>query len=114
MIDLPPPIVCEAPRAIDGDGIRCANLPVGVRLIGIDAPELPGHCHRGRVCTPGDGFAARAAMAALLTRGRVTVSPVGFDRYGRILARVTVGRIDLSCRLIATGAAVRRYAPISC
>lgn len=46
--------LCRAPRALDGDTITCGTArrlksgrvrkPVRVRLIGIDAPELPGHC----------------------------------------------------------------------
>jgi endonuclease YncB( thermonuclease family) len=114
MIDAPPAILCQAPRAVDGDTIRCANLPVRVRLLGIDAPELPGHCRPGRQCTPGDGAASTRALAALLARGAVWVQPAGHDHYGRILARVQAGGIDTSCRMIATGAAVPRYSQIGC
>jgi micrococcal nuclease len=110
----PPAILCESPRAIDGDTIRCANLPQSIRLLGIDAPELPGHCRRGRVCTPGDPFAARAALAALLATGPVQIFATGTDRYGRMLARVTAGRVDTSCRLLATRIAVARYGWINC
>jgi endonuclease YncB( thermonuclease family) len=111
---LPPAIICDAPRAIDGDTLACANLARHVRLAGIDAPELPGHCRRGRVCTPGDPFAARAALAALLATGPVQIFATGTDRYGRMLARVTAGRVDTSCRLLATRIAVARYGWINC
>ena len=114
MIDTPPAIICEAPRAIDGDTIACANLPANVRLLGIDAPELPGHCHKNRQCTPGDGEASARALAALLKTGPVRVAGDGHDRYGRILARVTVGTVDASCRMLETGAAVPRYSRIGC
>lgn len=114
VIDAPPAIVCQAPRAVDGDTIRCANLPASVRLLGIDAPELPGHCRRGRVCTPGDGQASTRKLAQLLRTGTVWVTPAGHDRYARILARVRIGTIDASCHQIATGAAVRRYSRIHC
>lgn len=114
MPDLPPAIICESPRAIDGDTIACANLPQHVRLLGIDAPEMPGHCRRGRVCTPGDPFAAQATLARLLAAGVAVVHPEGHDRYGRILARVTTGTIDLSCRMLATASAAPRYSVISC
>lgn len=113
-IDLPPAILCESPRAIDGDTIACANLPQNIRLLGIDAPEMPGHCRRGRVCTPGDPFAAQAVLASLLASGAVVVRPGGHDRYGRILARVTVGPADASCRMIALRVAVARYGVINC
>jgi micrococcal nuclease len=111
---LPPAIICEAPRAVDGDTIACANLPVRVRLLGIDAPELPGHCRRGRICTPGDGAASTRVIASLMIIGPVIVRPSGHDRYGRILARVIAPAGDLSCRLLAVGAAVPRYGRIAC
>jgi micrococcal nuclease len=114
MLDLPPAIICESPRAIDGDTIACANLPQNVRLLGIDAPEMPGHCRRGRVCTPGDPFAAKAVLSRLLASGEVLVRPGGHDRYGRVLARVTAGSVDTSCRMMALRVAVARYGWISC
>ena len=114
MVDTPPASICQAPRAVDGDTIACANLPVHVRLLGIDAPELPGHCRPGRQCTPGDGQASARALAALLRSGPVWVAGTAHDRYGRLLARVSVAGIDASCRMLATGAAVRRYSRIGC
>jgi micrococcal nuclease len=118
MIDAAPPpaIICEAPRALDGDTIACANLPRHVRLLGIDAPELPGHCRTGRQCTPGDGEASTRVLAALLGLGAVIITPKATDRYGRTLARVEVAEsgADLSCAMLATGAAVRRYSRIGC
>lgn len=113
--DLPPAIICEAPRAIDGDTIRCANIPRAIRLIGIDAPELPGHCRRGRQCTPGDGHAARRALAALLAAGPVVVHPSPRnDRYGRLLAHVLADGLDAGCAMITASWAVERYAPAAC
>ncbi len=112
--NLPPAIVCQAPRAIDGDTLACSNLPRRVRLAGIDAPELPGHCRRGRVCAPGDPWRSRALLARFVVSGRALVHPAGADRYGRILARVTVGRFDASCTMLAARAAVRRYARVRC
>jgi micrococcal nuclease len=118
MIDVPPAFVCEAPRAIDGDTIACTNSPVRIRLLGIDAPELPGHCQKPRVCTPGDGEASTRALAQLLAGGVVWVRPEAFDRFGRILARSTVdigaAKTDLSCAMIDAHAAVPRYSRISC
>lgn len=114
MIDTPPAILCQAPRAVDGDTIRCANLSERVRLFGIDAPELAGHCRPGRACTPGDGEASARALAALLARGAVWVKPAGHDRYGRILARVEIGGVDASCSMLGLGAAVPRYGRIEC
>ncbi len=110
----PPAIVCQSPRVIDGDTIACRNLSAHVRLLGIDAPELPGHCNPGRQCTPGDGFASKRVMIALIAAGPPVLRPQGYDRYDRILGRITVNGVDVSCRMIALRAAVRRYAPIDC
>ncbi|KPF73314.1 hypothetical protein IP88_09640 [alpha proteobacterium AAP81b] len=110
----PPAIVCERPWVIDGDTISCRNLPARVRIVGIDAPELPGHCNPGRRCTPGNGGAAKRALIAMVRGGRVTLRPQGRDAYGRLLARVSVNGVDVSCRMVALGHAVYRYAPIRC
>lgn len=111
---LPPAIICEAPRAIDGDTIRCANLLRSVRLSGIDAPELPGHCRRGRVCTPGDGLAAKRALAGLMRLGPVRLQITGRDRYWRNLAIVSASSTSLNCEMVRRRMAVRRYSQISC
>jgi endonuclease YncB( thermonuclease family) len=105
--------VCAHPSAVDGDTLRCAGFGL-VRLIGIDAPEMPGHCRPGRVCTPGDERESKAALARRVKAGPVTCDARGRDRYGRMLARCAAGGADLSCAQIKTGAAVRRYGWISC
>lgn len=105
--------VCSPARAVDGDTLRCGAFGL-VRLQGIDAPEMPGHCRAGRVCTPGDGRRAMAALAHAIKRGPVTCMAAGRDAYGRLLARCESGRVDLSCTMLASGQAVRRYAVIRC
>jgi endonuclease YncB( thermonuclease family) len=116
MIDAPPPpppFICHAPRSVDGDTLRCANSRARIRLLGIDAPEL-GKCRKGRVCVEGDAIASTMALTSILTLRPVKVLPEGWDKYGRILARVQAGGLDVSCALLASGHAVRRYSPISC
>ena len=105
---------CGSPVAVDGDTLHCAGRAEAVRLVGIDAPELPGHCRRGRVCTPGDGARSRAGLAALVRRGAVSCRDEGRDVYGRTLARCAVRGFDLSCSMIASGLAVPRYRRIYC
>jgi len=90
---------CPSPRVTDGDTIRCAGERI--RLIGIDAPELPGHCRAGRDCAPGDPFASRRALVATLRFGPVTYQPIVRDRYGRTVAIVWAGRQNLSCWQLA-------------
>lgn len=97
----PPGGTCEA---VDGDTLRCGRERI--RLIGIDAPEMPGHCRRGRRCAPGDPFAARDSLAAGL--GGLTITRVGTDRYGRTLATAHGAGGDLSCRQLERGHAVYR------
>ena len=103
----PADIICRAPRALDGDTLRCANLPASVRLLAIDAPELPGHCRKGRACAPGDPQASRAALADLLGRGRVTLEIVGTDRWGRNLAVARATWLSIPLK-------VRRSVNLSC
>lgn len=89
--------------ATDGDTLRCGRERI--RLLAIDAPELPGHCRRGRRCAPGDPVASRRHLAAGLS-GRATIERVGRDRYGRTLALVRVAGVDLSCRQLTARQAV--------
>ncbi len=87
----------------DGDTIRCGDERI--RLLGIDAPELPGHCRRGRICAPGDPYASAASLGEAL-RGPLTIDRAGKDRYGRTLARVAGANGDLSCLQLARGHAI--------
>lgn len=90
-------------RIVDGDTIRCGSERI--RLLGIDAPELPGHCRPGRRCAPGDPFASTASLAEAIA-GRLRAHRVGQDRYGRTLALVSGGRGDLSCWQVSRGRAL--------
>lgn len=103
---------CTDPRVVDGDTLRCGKTRI--RLSGIDAPELPGHCARGRACTPGDPFASTDNLRALVSGAVMTCRQTDTDRYGRTVARCSVRGRDLSCAQVAGGFAVRRYAPLSC
>jgi endonuclease YncB( thermonuclease family) len=78
----------------DGDTIRCGDERV--RLLGIDAPEMPGHCRSGRACVEGDPFQSSANLGAAMG-STMTIVRVGTDRYGRTLATVAGPQGDLSC-----------------
>lgn len=78
----------------DGDTIRCGDERI--RLLGIDAPELPGHCRPGRDCVEGDPYASTSSLAAAMT-GQLSIDRVGEDHYGRTLALVAGSQGDLSC-----------------
>lgn len=90
--------------AIDGDTIRCGKIKY--RLSGIDSPELPGHCRKGRDCAPGDPFAAKANMVALIAQGPVTFHRIKKDLYSRWVVIAHVGKINLSCAQISSGNAI--------
>lgn len=89
-------------QAIDGDTLRCGETRI--RLLGIDAAELPGHCRTGRDCAPGDPFAQWRVLQRLAS-GPLSVRPLARDYYGRIVAQVRNRRgEDLSCGMLAAGA----------
>lgn len=74
--------------ATDGDTIRHGHERI--RLLRIDAPEMPGHCRPGRQCVPGDPYAAKAALQHALDAGSVTCQGQRRDRYNRRLAECFV------------------------
>ena len=92
-------------QAIDGDTLRCGGERV--RLLAIDAPELPGHCRPGRDCAPGDPFASTASLSAALG-GELRIERIGEDHYGRTLASVAGPKGDLSCWQLERGQATYR------
>lgn len=86
----------------DGDTIRCGKERI--RLIGIDAPELHG-CPRNRICAPGSGPQSKASLQRLM-RGDIRIVRVGKDHYGRTLAHVYAGRVNLACEQLRQGRAI--------
>lgn len=103
---------CQSTDVIDGDTFKCDS--VTIRMTGIDAPELPGHCRPGRECTPGDPYASTENLRRLLAAGPVQCRKTDKDTYGRTVARCEAGEADLSCKQIEGGFAVRRYKLIVC
>lgn len=92
--------------ALDGDTMRCAERRI--RLLGIDAAELPGHCRRGRDCALGDPYLQRDALRRFI-RGGGYYTAVAMDRYGRTIAIVrNAGGQNASCEMLKSGA---RYMP---
>lgn len=103
---------CSSPHIVDGDTIRCGDRRV--RLTGIDAPELPGHCRPGRDCTPGDPYASTENLRRIVGSGPLECKQTDIDHYGRTVARCKAGNIDLSCQQVKDGQAIKRYAWIWC
>ena len=99
-------------RAIDGDTFLARlrqrdgrDLVARVRLRGIDAPELKASCQEEL----DKAEAATRALRDLLGQGGVTITNLGADKYGRILADVATRRTaNVSAALLA-GGYVRSY-----
>ncbi len=92
-------------RVVDGDTIvvTIKGRRERVRYIGIDTPELSSKAGKEAACSD----AARVANRALVLGRRVTLH-VGVeprDRYGRLLAYVHVGNLDVGLRLLHLGLA---------
>lgn len=97
----------EIIRTIDGDTFLARvrqrdgrDLVVSVRLRGIDAPELKASCAQEL----DKAEAAADALRNLLAQGGVTISNLGLDKYGRVLADVATRRTaNVSAALLAGG-----------
>ncbi|MDO9490170.1 MAG: thermonuclease family protein [Sphingomonadaceae bacterium] len=107
-------IACPAPTHHDGDAIKCEGQRRSMRLYSIDAPEMPGACRPGRLCTPGDPYAARDYLASLTRARSVQCRTLETDRYGRPVVQCFAGTADLSCAMVAAGYAVERYGRLGC
>ncbi len=86
-------------RMVDGDTFWVTSLRDGsewrVRLWGVDAPDLK-ECYFEE--------ATRVLEKELMTKS-VTYERMGYDGYGRILAKVLVDGENVEDKLVATGAA---------
>ena len=104
------PVSVEVIRVIDGDTIVVRAHPwlgvfieTRVRLAGIDAPELHGHCD-GEIVLAGR---ARDRLAELLAGGVAQLDDIRNDKYGgRVRARVLgAAGVDVGAVLVAAGLA---------
>lgn len=93
----------------DGDTFKARLGPVveRVRVVGLDAPERGEHAR----CRIEADLAERAwrGLALLLASGPVELQPQGRDRYGRLLALVTVAGRDVAPMMVNASLA-RPYA----
>jgi micrococcal nuclease len=88
-------------RVVDGDTI-VLDTGTTVRLVQIDAPEV-----RGAECYADEATAALEALIPAGTRVGVATDPAldQVDRYGRQLAYVFAGDVNVNLRLVRDGAA---------
>lgn len=85
---------------IDGDGFKISG--VTYRLWGIDAPETGQTCERPQGLYP-CGMIAREVLRAFIGDDRPRCAPVDQDRFGRTVARCTVGGVDLASMMVNAG-----------
>ena len=107
---VPGPIEALVTRVIDGDTLAVRarvwlgqEVTIRVRLAGVDAPELAGHCRIERE----GALRARAFVADRIGGGRVMLRAIRYGKFaGRVVARVTdaEGR-DLGLALLDAGLA---------
>jgi endonuclease YncB( thermonuclease family) len=100
---------CRVLRVIDGDTVTLWCPGEGtqrVRLTGYDAPEKTSPRCPSELAL---GVAATWALRALLLRGgELSVRRDGRDRYGRVLAALSVDGRPVADRMVASGHG-RRY-----
>lgn len=74
---------------------------------------MPGHCRPGRECVEGDPYEAKDYLGSL-AGGYVECRRIEIDHYGRAVSRCEAEGRDLSCEMLESGYAVRRYSYILC
>ncbi len=96
-------LVLSQPLVIDGDTLRDGDERY--RVENIDAPERGGRAQCGAERDLAE--AARDYLRTWVSSARVVeAEPVGRrDRYGRIVARISIDGVDLGERLMARGLA---------
>jgi endonuclease YncB( thermonuclease family) len=86
---------------VDGDTLKIDG--VTIRIVGIDTPETyRSRCENELVL----GLKAKERLRALVDRGGVTYQATGTDRYGRTLARVFAGDVNVGETLLKEGYAL--------
>ena len=99
--------ICHIGYVYDGDTVEliCGGIATSARLIGFDTPET-----RDASC-PSElalGKKATERLREIVRSGKVQISREGYDKYGRILARIWVDGEDVGQTLINENLA-RRY-----
>lgn len=86
---------------IDGDTLVVASRHV--RIWGIDAPEHDQRCGRSDGAQWACGEFSRDALVRAVRNERVTCQSDSQDRYGRDVARCSVGTVDLGAEQVRDG-----------
>jgi micrococcal nuclease len=88
-------------RVHDGDTLTLlktgSHKHLQIRLEGIDAPEMDQSF----------GNESRLALDGMVYSRQVTIHPVTIDKYGRTIARVFLGTLDVNLEMVRLGFAWR-------
>ena len=88
-------------RVIDGDTIDIDGTRI--RILSIDTPEtFRSRCENEYLL----GLKAKERLTELVGSGEVSYTPDGVDRFGRTLATVYVGEVDVGEVLLKEGHAL--------
>ena len=94
-------VAADGLRVVDGDTIQFNGMPI--RLLQIDTPETwSPRCQQELEL----GMAATKRLEELLDGHEVTYQATGYDRFGRLLARVYADGVDVSEVLLREGHAL--------
>ena len=96
----------DSVRVIDGDTLEWRGERI--RLMGFDAPEMKQSCERDGTTWP-CGKEARRALVEWIGDRDVDCEGDERDRYGRLLARCSVGGQDIGEWMVSRGLAVAYY-----
>jgi len=89
---------------IDGDTVLVLRYghPLKIRLADIDAPEV---AHAGSQKSQRYGPASRDALKRLVLHKRVKVDTLAVDKYGRIVALLELGTLNINEEMVRLGMA---------
>ena len=94
-------IAADGLRVVDGDTININGMPI--RIVQIDTPETwSPRCQQELEL----GMAATKRLEELLVGHEVTYQATGYDRFGRVLARVYADGINVGEKLLEEGLAL--------
>ncbi|GAY22683.1 MULTISPECIES: thermonuclease family protein [Sphingobium] len=99
--------LASALTVVDGGMLRVNGEPI--RLIGIEAPDIVGRCRKGKTCPEDSSRRSKESLKHAL-RDPITIVPVARDAYGRTVAIVYAGGLNMSCEQLRKGMAVYRPA----
>ncbi|BAI95813.1 hypothetical protein Sj15T_01530 [Sphingobium sp. TA15] len=99
--------LASALTVVDGSMLRVNGEPI--RLLGIEAPDIADRCRKRKACTRDSSRQSRESLKRAL-RDPITIVPVARDAYGRTVAIVYAGGLNMSCEQLRKGMAVYKPA----